>query len=126
MSDERTNFVTVFRTGQLAHLDWACTALDEAGIGYLRREETSGGLRVAMPAAPSVGPGTWWTVDVPERSAMRARELLARLPFEQTTTPEVWSFQPKPTGKLAWQLYAWIALGVMVIGVLIAIVNHLR
>ncbi len=98
MSAERTNFVTVFRTGQVVHLDWACNALDEAGIGYLRREETSGGLRVAMPAAPSVGPGTWWAVDVPEPSAIRARELLATLPVEQTTTPEVWSFQPKPSG----------------------------
>src|SRR3954469_15962710 len=99
MSGERTNFVAVFRTGQLVHLDWACNMLDEAGIAHLRRQETAGGLRVAMPAVPSVGPGAWWAIDVPEYSAAEAREILAALPIEQTTTPEVWSFQPKPTGR---------------------------
>ena len=57
MSVELTNFVTVFRTGQLVHLDWAANALKEAGIPLQQREETSGGLRVAMPVAPSTGPG---------------------------------------------------------------------
>ncbi len=126
MSQERTNFVTVFRTGQLVHLEWACNALDEAGIAYQRREETSGGLHVAMPAAPSVGPGTWWAITVPEPLVPRAREVLASLPFAQTTTPEVWSYQPKPAGKLGWQLYAWIALAATVIGFVTAILSQLR
>ncbi len=118
--------MTVLRTGQLVHLDWACNALDEGSIPYQRQEETSGGLRVAMPVAPSVGPGTWWAIRVPEASEARAREILANLPFEQTTSPDVWSFQPKPAGKLAWQLYALIVVGAIVLGVIIDVVTHWR
>lgn len=115
MSVERTNFVPVLRTGHLVHLDWASNALDEAGVPYLRREESSGGIRLAMPVVPSVGPGTWWTILVPEESVPRAREILNSLPFEQTTMPDVWSFQPRPAVKLGWQIYAGISLGFIVI-----------
>jgi hypothetical protein len=126
MSIDRTNFVTVLRTGQLVHLDWACNALDEADVPYQRREETSGGIRLAMPVAPSVGPGTWWTVLVPERFAGRAHEVLAGLPFEQTTTPDVWSFQPRPAVKLGWQIYAAVVGGAILIGFVVEIIRHFR
>jgi hypothetical protein len=126
MSNKRTDFVTVFRTGQLAHLDWACNAFDDAGIPYQRREETSGGLRVAMPVAPSVGPGTWWAVMVPGSSVMRAQEALAGLPFELTTTPDFWSFQPTRAVRLGWQVYAVIVVGANVIGSVIELVRCLK
>src|SRR5512143_2123401 len=116
MTVDRTNFVTVLRTGQLVHLDWACNALDKAGVPYQRREETSGGIRLAMPVAPSVGPGTWWAVLVPESFVGRAQEVLAGLPFEQTTTPDVWSFQPRPAVKLGWQIYAAVVGGAILTG----------
>ena len=110
MSVELTNFITVFRTGQLIHLDWAANALEEADIPFQRREETSGGIRLAMPVAPSTGPGQWWSIVVPESFVSQAREVLAGLPIEQTTTPDVWSFQPTPKVKTGWQIYSWIVL----------------
>ena len=114
MSVELTNFITVFRTGQLIHLDWAANALEEADIPFQRREETSGGIRLAMPVAPATGPGQWWSIVVPESLVSQAREVLAGLPIEQTTTPDVWSFQPTPGVKMGWQIYSWIVLGSMI------------
>ena len=126
MSIELTNFVTVFRTGQLLYLDWASNALEEAGIPFQRREETAGGLRLAMPAAPSTGPGTWWAVIVPESFVAQARDVLAPLPFEQTTTPDYWNFQPKRGVKLGWQIYAGIVIGSMVIGLVMALIETFK
>jgi hypothetical protein len=114
MSIELTNFVTVFRTGQLIHLDWAANALEEADIPFQRREETSGGICLAMPVAPATGPGQWWSILVPESFVGQAHEILASLPIEQTTTPDVWSFQPTPGVKFGWQIYCWITLGAII------------
>jgi hypothetical protein len=129
MSVELTNFVTVVRTGQLVHLDWASNALEDAGIPFQRREETSGGIRLAMPLAPSTGPGNFWSIIVPESSVAQAQEVLAALPFEQTTTPDVWNFQPKPGVKTGWQIYSWLMLAIFA-GVAIVytvdIFRHLR
>jgi len=123
MSVELTNFVTVFRTGQIIHLDWAANALEEAGIPFQRREETSGGIRLAMPAAPATGPGQWWSILVPESSVGQARKVLAGLPIERTTTPDVWSFQPKPGAKLGWQIYSWIIVVAVIYGVIVWFVD---
>jgi len=126
MSVELTNFVTVFRSGQLVHFDWAAGALEEAGIPFQRREETSGGIRLAMPVTPATGPGTWWSIIVPESSVAQARAVLAALPFEQGTTPDVWSFQPKRGVKLGWQIYAGIVLGGIVMGIILDFIRHLK
>ncbi len=126
MSTRLTEFVTVFRTGQLVHLDWAANALEEAGVPFQRREETSGGIRLAMPVAPATGPGTWWAILVPEASVAQAREVLAALPFERTTTPDVWSFQPKRGVKRGWQIYAVVVVSAMLAAILIQIIKHLN
>ena len=114
------------RTGQLVHLDWASNALEEAGIPYQRREETSGGLRLAMPVAPATGPGNWWAIIVPESSVAQAREVLQRLPLEQSTTPGVWDFQPSRKVQRGWQIYAWVVLGLMILGTILTLLRRLR
>lgn len=113
MTTEFTNFVTVLRTGHLVQFDWAANALEEAGIPFQRRQETSSGLSLAMPVVPATGPGQWWSLLVPETHVDQAREILAALPIEQTTRPDYWSFQPTPAVKRAWQVYAWIVLATM-------------
>lgn len=95
----------------MVHFDWACAALDAAGIPFQQREETSGGLRVAMPVAPTPGPGVWWTILVPESWVAQAKDVVLELPFDATTTPDVWSFEPKPVGRRLWQGTIWITLG---------------
>ncbi len=123
MNVELTDFVTVFRTGQLVQMDWASNALQEAGIPFQRREEISGGLWLAMPTAPMTGPGTWWAVIVPKSHLTEAKEVLSGLPFEQSTTPDVWDFQPKPGVKLGWQIYSGILLAAIGIGAVIWALN---
>jgi hypothetical protein len=126
MSVELTNFVTVYRTGQPVYFDWAVNALEEADIPLQRREVISGGILLAMPLVPASGPGQWWSILVPERFVSQAREVLAGLPIEQTTTPDVWSFQPTPRVKLGWQIYSWIVLVSVVCGWLLLFIGNLR
>lgn len=126
MSVELTNFVTVFQTGQLMHFDWACNALEQSNIPFQRREETSGGIRLAMPASPAVGPGTWWIVLVPESFVLQAQEILKGLPFNQDPTPGIWDYQPKPQGKLAWQIYSVIVIGLLIIGAILWFVDIVK
>ena len=73
MNTDRTEFTPILRTGQMLSFDWVCGELDEAGIPYQCREESSGGIQMAMPAFPSVMPGTWWTVLVPSSLRQRAQ-----------------------------------------------------
>ena len=125
MNFEVANFVTVFRTGRTIDLDWVANALAEAGIPFQRREETSGGLQLAMPAAPAGGPGQWWSILVPESLRSRARAVLDDLPIEPMTTPDVWNFQPKPGVKLGWQIYSWLVLVGLACGGLLWLVELL-
>ncbi len=97
--------VTVFRTGSLVEFDSVTCALKDAGIPYFTREETSAGLRLAMPVAPSVGPGTWWAVIVPRQAADNARDIIQEFPFGDKTDPGVWDFQPTRNVKIGWKIY---------------------
>jgi hypothetical protein len=51
--------------------------------------------------------------------------VLAGLPFDQTTPPGVWSFQPKPGVKLGWQIYSWIVVGAFICGAIYWFVRFL-
>ena len=91
-------------------IDMAANLLKDKGIPHHTREETSGGLKLAMPAAPATGPGMWWCLLVPRTRAEEALRELEALPFCQGTDPGVWGFQPRPKVKLGWQIYAALAL----------------
>ena len=54
MTNERTNQKVVFRTGSLIELDMVVGELNAQDIPNFTREEWSSGLRVAMPATPTV------------------------------------------------------------------------
>jgi len=91
------------RTGQLYKLDMAEAALKDARVPHFTREETVSGMRVAMPAAPSMGPGIWWAILVPEERAEDARNILSELPFEITTTPDVWDCLLEERKRKLWR-----------------------
>jgi len=124
MTTEMTSFVVLFRTGQIVHFDWVCNALEEAGVPFQRQEETSGGIRTAMPLSPSPFPGTWWNVRVPESLAREAQQIMDDLPFEKSSTPGVWSFGPTPSVKFGWQIFAGICLAYAVGMILFRLVHH--
>jgi hypothetical protein len=108
--NDRTQAIVVFRTGQLFEIDMAANVLKEKGIPHHTREETSGGLTLAMPATPATGPGVWWSLLVPQSFVDTAKKELEQLPFTQGTDPDVWGFKPRPKVKLAWKIYAAVAL----------------
>ena len=124
MNTDRTEFTPILRTGQMLSFDWVCGELDEAGIPYQCREESSGGIQVAMPAFPSVMPGTWWTVLVPSSLRQRAQEILDSMPFDSGLTPDGWDFQPKPSVKRLWQACAIVLLALLLANFVSEILRH--
>ena len=100
MSDDT---VTVLRTGKLFVFDMAVDTLKRAKVPHFTHEESSSGLRVALPAAPSGGPGVWWVIRVREDFSDEAKRLLSALPFPTGTNPDVWDYDAsgKPLPKWA-------------------------
>jgi hypothetical protein len=123
--EESTEFVVVFKTGKLVEIDAAVTALEEKGIPYFMREETSGGLRLAMPAAPAMGPGTWYSILVPKQSRNVAKKVLKQLPFEIKTKPGVWDFGPRHRIKFLWILFLIIIFMIWLIMYVAGIIKRL-
>lgn len=111
-------FVVMFCTGQIMKFDMAVNALKQAGIPHQTRTETSTGLKVAVSVTPGMGPGNYFTLLVPASAEPEAKLVLSELPFEVTTNPDSWDFQPRPTtkrwlkicilGVLALLLMSWI------------------
>ncbi len=123
MTSEFTKQIVVFRSGRLVQFQWACNALKEAGVPFFTREETSSGLRLAMPATPATGPGISWALLVPQPAVHDAQKILSELPFEVSTVAGVWDFQPSPKVKRGWRIYAII---VLIISAVILILDIIR
>lgn len=119
----KTQFEILLRSGKLHAFETADLALTEAGIPHNLQEETASGMRTAMPIDPSPGPGVWWVILVPDNCLSDAQDVIAKLPFDYTTNPDVWDCEPSPRGKKIIQIGAWISIGAIV---LIFIVNVLN
>ena len=123
-----SELIQIMRTGHLYKLDMADAALKEAQVPHFTREETVTGMRVAMPAAPSMAPGVWWAILVPEECADDARKILSELPFEITTTPDVWDSQPAgPSGRFGvwYRVFAVLMLAYFLYAIVTAIIRTL-
>lgn len=116
--------VTVLKTGRLYEADMLAEALTEAGIPHYRRQETFAGLTFAMPAMPAPGPGTFFTVLVPEIAKDDAEEVLASLPVEPEN-PGLWSFSPRPWARKVFVVYAVITLGVMAVSMIAGVIERI-
>lgn len=112
------DMITLFRTGQLYQIDMADQALNSAKIPHFLREEMSSGMRIAMPVSPSMGPGAWFVLLVPEEHAEAARVVLSELPFEIGMNPDVWDCQPTEAKRRRWRIYLTIYLLVIFGGIL--------
>ena len=82
----------IFRTGKVYEFDLVLNHLDAAGIPTFTQNQTSSGLRLAIPATLTGDAGNWWTIGVPEEYIAQAKELISELPCDQKTDPEVWDF----------------------------------
>ncbi len=109
------NFSVIFRTGKQWEYDMVINKLNEKGIPNQSREESSGGITLAMPLRATPEPGIWWAVLVPERYLNEAKGSLSELPIDIKTDPDVWDFGPTKRVKRGWQIYVWIVLGLLVV-----------
>jgi hypothetical protein len=117
--------IVVFRTGSLVEFDTVTGALKQARVPFFSREESSGGMRLATPAAPSVGPGTWWAVLVPAPAAEDARDIIRQLPLSEKTDPDVWDFQPTKRARMGWKVYAAASLLILLLSALLELIRKL-
>ncbi len=112
--------VVILKTGRLHEADMLAQELEHLGVPHSRGMENFSGLRFAMPALPVQGPGTFFTVMVPEAAAGDARSVLNALPITPEV-PRLWSYNPRPWAKNAFIFYAWV----MLIGLALAAVFNL-
>ncbi|MBU4485883.1 MAG: hypothetical protein KKD38_03050 [Candidatus Delongbacteria bacterium] len=111
MTENPTNdYICILKTGKLLEHDLASNALKEKAIPFYKQVESSSGLRLAMPAQPAMGPGTYYNILVPRPFADEAINVLKELPIEMTTEPENWHFGASEKVKTGWKIYIWIIL----------------
>ncbi len=127
MTDENNRFVPVFATGKRLYFDWARAALDDADIPYFAREYNVAGLRLALPAFPTAGPGISWTIWVPDNVAPAAAEEIESLPFDKVSVPNVWDFCADPDAVKFWRMLIIAGIAVLLLpGIVSVLVSFLR
>jgi hypothetical protein len=102
--------VTILRTGKLFAFDMAVDLLKRECIPHFTHEETIGGLKVALPASPSSGPGVCFVIIVPGHYRDKAKEVLSTLPFPITTSPDVWDSTSGQKLLLKWMQFAFLLI----------------
>ena len=110
MKTDDTGFTVIFRTGRSYEIEMASNVLTENKIPFHLQEETSGGLKVAMPLRPTPGPGVWWSIHVPKEKIDEARGILSELPMQIDVDADVWHFGPSERMKHGWKVFAGILL----------------
>jgi hypothetical protein len=116
-------FEPVLITGKPHEIDMAVDTLKQSGIPYQTREETSTGLKLAMPVMRAPGPGTFFSVLVPAKAMPQAQRALAALPFEITTKPGHWDFGPAPAAKQGLRIYAIVVIICVVLSLAYTIIR---
>jgi len=89
---------------------WQLNVLSDEGIPFFKETESSSGARLAMPFQPAMGPGTWYSILVPDPLIGKAMSVLSNLPFKISTDPEVWHFGSSEKQKRWWKILAWFML----------------
>jgi hypothetical protein len=110
MSELARRHTIVFKTGKLHELDMAANVLSEEGIPFFKETVSSSGVRLAMPFQPEMGPGTWYSILVPDQLKEQAKSALSYLPFEIDTDPDIWHFGAAEKQKRWWKTFAWLML----------------
>ena len=125
MIASKTKHVIVFKTGKLYELDIATEALKQKRIPFYRELESSSGIRMAMPAQPTMGPGTWYSILVPEIAVDEVNAILAELPFEISTNPDIWHFGPDKNVKKGWKIYGYFILAISIVMLILYVITQL-
>ncbi|KPK95192.1 hypothetical protein AMJ80_05195 [bacterium SM23_31] len=108
--DYTTEPVVIFKTGKIFELDMVTNVLQEKGIPFYTQEESLSGIKLAMSLQPTMGPGIWYSVLVPEKAAKDAKFIISELPIDIGTNPDIWDFGPSKVTKRSWKIFAWSVL----------------
>ncbi len=88
----------------------AANVLSNEGIPFFNETESSSGVRLSMPLQPKMGPGTWYSILVPEQLNEHAKSVLSNLPFEIGTDPDNWHFGSPERQKRWWKIFILLIL----------------
>jgi hypothetical protein len=124
-TEDKADFTVAFRTGRIWEYDMVVNTLKDNGIPFQSFEESSSGLRLAMPLRPTPGPGVWWGISVPKQHLEKVNSLLSELPIDVTTEPDIWHFSSSGKVKLGLKIYAWIALALLAVSFLYGVVDFI-
>jgi hypothetical protein len=120
---ESANHVVIFRTGKVWEFDMARDALKQHNIPFFGQTDNVSGVRTAVDAMPTPGPGAFWSILVPEQAAHRAQQILRQCRLDVEKKPLIWDFNPAPEGKKFWKSYATFTL---IIGIVFLILWAIR
>lgn len=112
---KNSNQICIFRTGKLFEHDIAANALSENKIPFFKQLESSSGLKLSMPFQPSMGPGTFYNILVPENYADDALKILNELPIDLTDNPDPFHFGGNETEKRGWKIFILAILSITAI-----------
>ena len=125
MNELARGHTIVCKTGKLHELDMAANVLSEEGIPFFKETESSSGVRLAMPFQPEMGPGTWYSILVPDQQKEQAMSVLSNLPFEIGSDPDIWHFGSSEKQKLWWKIFVWFMLVLVALFLSVYIFNLL-
>jgi hypothetical protein len=111
MIPDKKKDVLLLSSGKLHELDLASNFLEKHGIPHYKQQQTVTGLRLAMPFQPFAGPGVWYAIYVNEFYSQKAKDIISHLPFEITTSPEMWHFNPSKRAKNIFKFIVFLWLG---------------
>lgn len=115
MDQSTRGHTTVFKTGKLHELDMASNALSDEEIPFFKQTESSSGVRLVMSFQPAMGPGTWYSILVPDQLVEKAKVVLSDLPIEIDTDPDVWHSGSSEKQKRWWKIFTWLMLALVAI-----------
>jgi hypothetical protein len=124
--NESANHVVVFRTGKVWEFDIARDALRHQDIPFFAQADNVSGVRTAVDVMPTPGPGVFWSLLVPQRSALRAQKILRQCHLDVENTPLIWDFNPVPEGKTFWKLYAGFVLMISILVLILWAIQMFR
>lgn len=125
MDSDRSEFVVVLRTGKLYEVDTALLALKEANVPCFAQQQGIDGVRFAMPAMPTAGPGLWYIVLVPVTVVQQAQDILSQLPIEVKTDPDAWDFTTDTSLRINWKTAIILFLIAMVLTLLLPLMDNI-
>lgn len=115
-------YEVILRTGRIFDFEMACEALREAGIPFVKQEESVTGIKDGY-VQPSMGPGSFFNLMVPEQFKEKAVLVISELPIDITLEPDFWHYGADERSKKRWKILALVVLGIAILLLALSLLN---